>query len=378
MNVNRGIVLAAFMLAATGGILGCGDTEPAADEGAAGKKPLAQLSFTYASATDSIGLFKTVGDNMVKDAETLGVDLKRYDNKLDGPTALHNAGLMVQDKPDVIIDWNTQVGVGEAVGRQFTRAKIPCLAVNQQIPGCAWFNLSNKHMGLDAAEVVGPVAKKRGWNGDNTTIFMVIGAANGTEVNDGPRYFYGTLSEMLEGFERVRPDDITAQTTTIGGRDGVQVDCKSTIEGAYQAARNVMSSIPKENNILLYGSDTDCTLGAFRALKEAGRGDRTLTCGLGATPEGLQQLRTNPAWLCEGALFLQEWSMYILAEAVAIANRVKPPPLTSAPQVMLTKDIVDKYYDGDEVKLLPPLADNAKYLVETGVLQKFGGIEGLE
>ena len=75
------------------------------------------------------------------------MDIKRYDNNLDGPTALRNAGLMVQDHPDVAIDWNTVVGVGAAVGAQFTRNNVKCLAVNQQIPGCAWFNLSNKQFG---------------------------------------------------------------------------------------------------------------------------------------------------------------------------------------------------------------------------------------
>jgi ribose transport system substrate-binding protein len=251
------------------------------------------------------------------------------------------------------------------------------LAVNQQIEGCAWFNLSNKQMGVDAANVIVAEAEKRGWTGENTTVLMTIAAANGAEVNDGPRHFYVETAKRLPGFKQVTPEEITAETTTIGGRNGVQVDCKSTIEGGYQATKNVLSSIPKENNILLYGTGTDCNLGAFRALKEDGRADRILTGGLGATPEGLRQLRTNPQWMVEGALFLQEWPKYILAEAVAIGRGETPPELTPAPQVMLTKENVDTYYDGDNVKLLPPLVEGNKYLEKTEVLQKFGGIEGL-
>jgi ribose transport system substrate-binding protein len=360
---------------------GCGSSSSESDGAAAQTtktKALEELSVTYASAGDAVGLFKIVGDNMVSSAKELGIDLKRFDNNLEGQTALRNAGLMVQAKPDVAIDWNTVVGVGQAVGNQFTKASIPCLAVNQQIPGCAWFNLSNKQLGIDAAKIVAPEAKKRNWDGTNTTILMVIAAANGEEVNDGPRHFYVDMAKELPGFEQVEPSDITAETTTIGGRDGVQVDCKSTIEGAYAAAKNVMSSIPKDNNILLFGSDTDCTLGAYRAIKESGRGDKTLTCGLGATPEGLLQLRTNPAWLCEGALFLPEWPRYILAEAAAIANGVTPPELTPAPQVMMTKDTVDEYYRDNDVIQLPPLVAGNQYLAETGVLQKFGQIPGLE
>jgi ribose transport system substrate-binding protein len=380
MHITRRVgVAAAALVAAALTAAGCGSSDNG-DSGAAAttQKPLKDMSVTYASAGDSVGVFQIVGDNMVTSAKKLGMEIKRYDNKLDGPTALRNAGLMVQNKPDVIIDWNTAVGVGNAVGRQFTRANIPCLAVNQQIAGCSWFNLSNKQMGIDAASVILPEAEKRGWNGSNTTVLMTIAAANGAEVNDGPRHFYVETAKRLSGFKQVTPDQITAETTTIGGTNGVQVDCKSTIEGGFQATKNVLSSIPKGNNILLYGTGTDCNLGAFRALKEDGRASRVLTGGLGATPEGLRQLRTNPQWLVEGALFLQEWPKYILAEAVAIARGQKPPKLTPAPQVMLTKDNVDKYYDGDEVKLLPALVKDNEYLKDTEVLQRFGGIEGLE
>ena len=63
---------------------------------------------------------------------------------------------------------------------------------------------------------------------------------------------------------------------------------------------------------------------------------------------------------------------------VAIMNGVTPPPLTKTPQVILTKDTVDKYYDAEgKVKLLPPLVPENMYLKDTGVLQKFGNVEGL-
>ena len=66
---------------------------------------------------------------------------------------------------------------------------------------------------------------------------------------------------------QVTPAQITATTTTIGGTRAIQIDCKSTLDGAYAAAKNIVGDIPKSNNILLYGSDDDCDLGAYRALR---------------------------------------------------------------------------------------------------------------
>jgi len=339
---------------------------------------MSSLSFAYASAGDSVGIFKTVGDGVVDYGTQLGIAVKRYDNNLDGPTALNNAQLIVQSKPDVAIDWNTVVGVGAAVGQQYTRGSVPCLAVNQQIEGCAWFNLTNKGLGVDAAAVIVPEAQKRGWTGANTTVVVEISAANGTEDNDGPRYFYVETANALPGFEKVTPEQITASTTTIGGTNAIQIDCKSTLDGAFAAMQNAIGTIPKTNNVLLFGSDDDCNLGAYRSLKQGGFGDRILTGGLGATPEGLTALRTDPNWLSEGALFIQQWGPYILSEAVAISQGVTPPELTSAPQITLTKETVSEYYgDDNSVKLLPPLVENNKYLADYGILQKFVKVSGL-
>lgn len=336
------------------------------------------MYFTYGSAANSIGLTKEVGDSVVNDAKSVGIKITEYDNNLDGPTALANARLMVQDQPNVAIDWNTVVGVGDAVGAEFTQAKIPCLSVNQEIAGCAHYNLSNKDMGLDAASVILPMAKQRGWNGSNTTVVMVIAAANGTEVNDGPRYFYVQTANTLSGFKKVSPSQITATTTTIGGTNGIQINCASTLDGAFSAMQNVVGSIPKKNNILLYGTDDDCDLGAYRSLKQNGFGNRILTGGLGGDPDGLNELRTNPSWVCEGSAFIQDWGPYILSEAVAIENGVTPPVLTSSPQIMLTKQNLSTYYNPqNNVILLPPLVPDNKYLAKYGLLTKFAKIQGL-
>jgi ribose transport system substrate-binding protein len=64
---------------------------------------------------------------------------------------------------------------------------------------------------------------------------------------------------------------------------------------------------------------------------------------------------------------------------VAIKNGVTPPPLTKSPQIVLTKSTIDKYYDANgKVILLPALVEENKYLADTGVLQKFGNVDGLK
>ncbi len=195
---------------------------------------------------------------MIAGAPIAGVTVRRYDNKLDGATAIANADLMIQDHPDVIVDWNAVANVGAALGKKFADAKIPCLAANQPIPGCVQFNLSNMKMGVDAANIVAPAAKAKGWTSADTTIMMVVASPNGVEVNDGPRYFYITSASLIPGYPTLAPADLNPQTTVIGNKQGLQFECVSTIEGAYNNAKNKLPTIPASNHVMLYGSDSDC------------------------------------------------------------------------------------------------------------------------
>jgi hypothetical protein len=44
---------------------------------------------------------------------------------------------------------------------------------------------------------------------------------------------------------------------------------------------------------------------------------------------------------------------------------------------MLTKKTVNQYYRGNNVKVLPPLVANNKYLAKYGILQKLAKVKGL-
>src|SRR5664279_236349 len=107
MSPARCSVLA--FVVATITVAACGSSKPRTGNSSGtsvrSAKPVSGMSFAYASAGDSVGIFKTVGDGVLNYGSKLGIKIKRYDNNLDGPTALTNAGLIVQTKPDVAIDW---------------------------------------------------------------------------------------------------------------------------------------------------------------------------------------------------------------------------------------------------------------------------------
>jgi ribose transport system substrate-binding protein len=337
----------------------------------------------FANVTESGGLAVVIGNGVASAANVAGFKLKRYNNipdltHLDPAQTLQNARLMIQDKPDLIIEYNGIQDIGASLGQQFNSAKIPCIAVNNAIPGCAWFNLSNKQAGIDEANVVAPIIKSKGWTADNTVVLLLQAAFAGTEVNDSVRYFYVTLANAISGFDVVSPSDITAQTTKIG-KTGLQVDGQANLQASYTAAKNALQTIPANDHIILDGVNDDSVTGGWRAITEAHRDSNSLVASLGSDEASRTQLRTNPSWVAEGEVFPSMWGEYIVAMAAAMLHGTKPPDLTVTPQTVMTKDTVSKYFNpGSDAPIsLPPLAPEDRYLAATGVLQKFHNVQGL-
>ncbi|MCC8978524.1 sugar ABC transporter substrate-binding protein [Bradyrhizobium acaciae] len=335
-----------------------------------------KYKFAFANVQESGELFKQFGDGFKAAADKIGIVLSRYNNNGDGVTALNNARLMIEEQPDIVFEYNGVEGIGNSLQKVFERAKVPYVAINVPVPGGHWFNLVNKEIGIDAAKIVAAAAREKGWTADNTTVLVAQAAAAGVEVNDCVRYFYITVAEEM-GMQQVGPEAITA-TTTIISPTGIQVDGKGALEASYAAVKNVLQTIPKDRNLLLFAVNDDSAIATWRAVAESGRGDKALVAGLGGSLAALKELRTNPQWVGEGSVFSTHWGQYLLAMGVAIVNDKKPPPLTKAPQIVLTKKDVDTYYDAaGKVVMLPPLVPENRYLAATGILQKFGNVKDL-
>ncbi|MDQ0212993.1 sugar ABC transporter substrate-binding protein [Arthrobacter bambusae] len=107
------------------------------------------ITIAYGSITDADPLFRSVGTGLSSEAEASGGKVIRFDNKFDPAAALANTRLMIQQKPDIIMQWAPQAA-SEGIGKMIKESGIPCVAINIPIPGCAFFNLSNERIGDEA------------------------------------------------------------------------------------------------------------------------------------------------------------------------------------------------------------------------------------
>lgn len=370
-RIGTRVALAAA-LAAGLAIAGCGDSASSDGDGtttsaADGGAQVETLAFANAREADP--QLKKVGDTLQRMAEAEGIDFSRFDNKFDPAASLQNARLIAQQKPQVAVEWSAVADANNAIGAQFERAGIPCIAMSVRIPGCSLINQDNAKLGADLGTYAASVAKRRGWKAEDTTLIVVNAPFIGPELNKLPTNFYSSYAKQFPEMEQMAPEDITPTTTKIGDLNAVLVDGKGELQTTNKVVRDALTTIP-EGRHLMVGAviNDDSALGALRALEQTGRIDDALIVAGGADRNGLRQLRTNPRWIADGSVFFELWPKYVLPMVKAKAAGAELPPVTPAPQAVLTPDNVDEYYDAaGDVIADPPIPDGAAYLRRYGL-----------
>jgi ribose transport system substrate-binding protein len=353
-------VILSLALAACGGASGSGTAKTATTPPAAGT---ALKSIAYGDVDEADASLAVVGSGLVSLGQSLGIKVSRYDNKLDAQTALSNAQIMVQLHPSVVIDWNGVADIGPALGRVFTSARVPCIAVNTTIPGCAFFDLNDEALGEAQGTAVASIAKSRSWTAANTTLVLVNDPAAGPAINDLVYGFYTTYAAQFPAMTQMQPGQFSATTTKVGSHNAVVVNGQGTLADSYTAVKSALQVVPAGNHVIVDTFNDDSALGAERALTQAGRSSSSaMIVGNGADAAGIQALRSDPMWVADGTVFLNDWPQLLVAMARAMLAGKTPPSLTMPPQAALTKANLDTYYSGTTPKAAPDLPAADSYL----------------
>jgi ribose transport system substrate-binding protein len=337
--------------------------------GAGGGGEAALESIAFANATEADPQLKSVGDILEGMAKEEGVEFSRYDNKFEPEASLQNARLIAQAKPQIAVDWSAVAEANESIGAQFENADLSCIAMSVEIPSCSLINQDNAKLGAELGEYAAEQAKQRGWEPEETTLVIVNAPFIGPELNKLPQNFYSGYAKQFPEMPQMTPDEITSTTTSIGEDNAVIVDGKGELQPTNEVVRTALTTIPSDRHLVVAALiNDDSALGALRALEQANRDGDAMVVAAGADQNGLENLRKNPDWIAEGSTFFELWPEYVMAMAKAQVAGTEMPELTPAPQAVLTKQNVDKYYDANGgVKAGPPIPSGASYLKEYGL-----------
>ena len=287
----------------------------------------------YAAQGTDYQFSKEVSAGLQRAALAEGVELICVDNRYNPRIAQRNADVLVRERVDLVIEFQTDEQVAPIVAAKYREANIPMIAIEIPHPGATYFGANNYEAGLIGGRYLGRWAKQR-WNGEIDEIVLVaLKRAGGL-----PQM---RLTGMLVGMKEVSPQLESCAVTYLDG-DGVLGD-------SFQAMRKHLRT-SKARHLVVGAINDPSALGALRAFQEAGRIESCAIVGHNASPEGRAELRQPGTRLVGSvAYFPEKYGDQILKVALDILHRRPVPPAVFVKHQMVTPENVNHVYPNDEL-----------------------------
>src|SRR2546430_9512762 len=215
------------------------------------KQRLSRLG--YAAQGMDYQFSKVVSEGLQRAAVAEGIELISLDNRYSAKIAQRNAALLVREKVDLVIEFQTDENVAPIVAAKYREANIPLIAIDIPHPGATYYGANNYEAGLLGGRYLGRWAKQHWRSEVDEIVLLVLGRAGSL-----PRM---RLTGMLAGLQEVAPKLDDCPVTCLDG-DG-------QLAGSFEVLRKHLRSA-KSGHILVGAINDASALGALRAFQEAG------------------------------------------------------------------------------------------------------------
>ncbi|MDQ2773995.1 MAG: substrate-binding domain-containing protein [Acidobacteriota bacterium] len=287
----------------------------------------------YAAQGTDYHFSKVVSESLQRAAQAEGVELISLDNRYSAKIAQRNADLLVREKVDLVIEFQTDENVAPIVAAKYSEANIPLIAIDIPHPGATYFGANNYEAGLIGGRYLGRWARQR-WQAtvDEIVMFELPRAGSLPKMR---------LTGMLAGLKEVVPALENCRVTYLDG-DG-------KFGNSFEIMRKHLRTTRSKR--ILAGAINDASaLGALRAFQEVGRTDGCAIMGQNASPEGRVELRQPGTRLIGSvAFFPEKYGEDLLRLTLDILSRRPVPPAVFVKHQLITPETVNHFYPNDQL-----------------------------
>src|SRR5947207_3756426 len=126
----------------------------------------------YAAQGTDYQFSKEVSASLQRAAAAEGIELISLDNRYNAKIAQHNADLLVREKVDLVIEFQTDQEVAPIVAAKYREAGIPLIAIDIPHPGATYYGANNYEAGLIAGRFLGRWVKEN-WHSELDEIMLL-------------------------------------------------------------------------------------------------------------------------------------------------------------------------------------------------------------
>jgi ribose transport system substrate-binding protein len=290
----------------------------------------------YAAQGTDYQFSREVSESLQRAAALEGIELISLDNRYNAKIAQRNADLLVREKVDLVIEFQTDEEVAPIVAAKYREANIPLIAIDIPHPGATYYGANNYEAGLIAGRYLGRWVKEH-WQSELDEILLL----ELPRAGNLPRM---RLTGMLVGINMTLPSAKNCRITYLNG-DGRFGESVEVVRRHLRASRS--------SRMLVGAINDPSALGALRAFQEAGRTDTCAIMSHNASPEGRAELRQpNTRLLGSVAFFPERYGENLIRLSLDILNRRPVPPAVFVEHKLITANTVDHFYPNDSLTQL--------------------------
>lgn len=287
----------------------------------------------YAAQGTNYQFSREVSASLERAAKEEGIELIALDNRYSAKIAQRNADLLVREKVDLAIEFQTDETVAPIVAAKYREAGIPMIAIDIPHPGATYYGANNYEAGLIGGRYLGRWVKEH-WHSelDEIVLLELPRAGNLPQMR---------LTGILMGINLSLPNARNCRVTHLNG-DG-------ELGPSFEVMRRHIRTSRARR--LLVGAINDVSaIGALRAFEEAGRADTCAIMGQNASPEGRAEMREPKTSLVGSVAFFPErYGPDLVKVSLDILNNKPVPPAVFVDHKLVTPATVDHFYPNDRL-----------------------------
>jgi ribose transport system substrate-binding protein len=285
----------------------------------------------YAAQGQDSSFTTEVHQGLMAAAERAQVELIVVNNRYNAKTAVKNAELLVRERVDLVVEFQTDEAVAPAIASLYRQADIPVVAIDIPHPGTIYFGANNYEAGLLAGRYLARWAKQH-WAGRIDEILLIDIVRAGTLPASRTRGVLAGIREVLRG-------STTVPVVTIDG-DG---QFKTALE---RVRKHLQGS--RATHVLVGAANDPSALGAVRAFQEAGKAGTCAVAGQNAEPDARAELREpRSPFVASVAYFPEKYGEGLIRLALDILGQRRVPPAMFVNHELITPATVDHFYPND-------------------------------
>ena len=287
----------------------------------------------YAAQGTDYRFSREVSASLERAAKQEGIELIAVDNAYSAKIAQRNADLLVREKVDLAIEFQTDETIAPIVAAKYREAGIPMIAIDIPHPGATYYGANNYEAGLIGGKHLGRWVKEH-WRSELDEIILL-------ELPRAGNLPQMRLTGMLVGINLALPSAKNCRITHLNGN--------GELGPSFKVVRRQLRQT-RSHRIVVGAINDVSAIGALRAFEEAGRTDNCAAMGQNASPEGRAELR-QPATRLVGsvAFFPERYGPDLIRVSLDILNKKPVPPAVFVDHKLLTPTTVDHFYPNDQL-----------------------------